>query len=146
MKMLYCRCLKANRLIVRSDATLSRRQTNFRFRQLRLLPLHRRLSSKMAAARTLTSLLPEPKYHNDSHQQTMALQQEPDGSPSDTRLVAKKTSGAPPYGHRSGWMPRTLDDFGDGGAFPEINIAQYPLEMGKKKSVSPPPSQTFKHS
>ena len=99
----------------------------------------------MAAARTLTSLLPAPKHRNDSHQQTMALQQEPDGSPSDTRLVAKKTSGAPPYGHRSGWMPRTLDDFGDGGAFPEINIAQYPLEMGKKKSVSPP-TQTFEHS
>ena len=91
----------------------------------------------MAAARTLPSLLPEPKHRNDSHQQTMARQQEPDGSPSDTRLVAKKTSGAPPYGHRSGWMPRTLDDFGDGGAFPEINIAQYPLEMGKTKSVSP---------
>lgn len=88
----------------------------------------------MAAARTLASLLPEPKYRNDRHQQTMAQQQGQDGSPSDTRLAAK-TSGAPPYGQRSGWIPRTLDDFGDGGAFPEISIAQYPLEMGKKTSV-----------
>lgn len=43
---------------------------------------------------------------------------------------------APPYGHRKGWVPRTQDDFGDGGAFPEIGIAQYPLAMGLKKSTS----------
>ena len=29
-----------------------------------------------------------------------------------------------------------LQDFGDGGAFPEIHIAQYPLGMGMKKSSS----------
>jgi SNW domain-containing protein 1 len=28
-----------------------------------------------------------------------------------------------------------LDDYGDGGSFPEISIAQYPLEVGRKKSV-----------
>ena len=33
----------------------------------------------------------------------------------------------PPYGHRKGWVPRNQDDFGDGGAFPEIPIAQFPL-------------------
>lgn len=27
-------------------------------------------------------------------------------------------------------------DFGDGGAFPEIHVAQYPLEMGRKKKTS----------
>lgn len=37
----------------------------------------------------------------------------------------------PPYGSRSGWIPRKPEDFGDGGAFPEIHIAQYPLGMGK---------------
>lgn len=26
-----------------------------------------------------------------------------------------------------------LQDFGDGGAFPEIHVAQFPLEMGRKK-------------
>ena len=30
----------------------------------------------------------------------------------------------------------TLQDFGDGGAFPEIHVAQYPLMMGSKKSSS----------
>ncbi|KAJ7384688.1 SNW domain-containing protein 1 [Desmophyllum pertusum] len=39
----------------------------------------------------------------------------------------------PPYGQRHGWIPRKLEDFGDGGAFPEIHVAQYPLDMGRKK-------------
>ena len=29
-----------------------------------------------------------------------------------------------------------LQDFGDGGAFPEIHMAQYPMNMGKKKGQS----------
>ncbi len=39
----------------------------------------------------------------------------------------------PAYGHRKGWIPRQLQDYGDGGAFPEIHVVQYPLNMGKKK-------------
>ena len=41
---------------------------------------------------------------------------------------------APPYGLRANgqWIPRTPADFGDGGAFPEIHAAQYPLGMGEK--------------
>lgn len=27
-----------------------------------------------------------------------------------------------------------MEDYGDGGAFPEIQVAQYPLNMGKKSS------------
>lgn len=38
----------------------------------------------------------------------------------------------PPYGQRNGWIPRTLTDYGGGGAFPEIHVAQYPLDMGRK--------------
>lgn len=41
-------------------------------------------------------------------------------------------SGPPPYGKRAGFVPRTASDFGDGGAFPEIHVAQYPLDMGKQ--------------
>ncbi|CAG8468967.1 11662_t:CDS:2 [Ambispora gerdemannii] len=33
-------------------------------------------------------------------------------------------------------LSRTADDFGDGGAFPEIHIAQYPLDMGRKKTAT----------
>ena len=43
---------------------------------------------------------------------------------------------APPYGHRKGWTPRKQEHFGDGGAYPEIHIAQYPLGMGLKKTTS----------
>jgi len=38
----------------------------------------------------------------------------------------------PPYGHRKGFIPRAERDFGDGGAFPEIPVAQFPLGMGRK--------------
>lgn len=39
----------------------------------------------------------------------------------------------PPYGRRQGFVPRKVEDFGDGGAFPEIHVAQYPMEMGRKE-------------
>eukprot|EP00897_Mesotaenium_endlicherianum_P000764 jgi/Mesen1/10689/ME000009S10478 len=39
----------------------------------------------------------------------------------------------PPYGKRGGFVPRKVEDFGDGGAFPEIHVAQYPLDMGRKE-------------
>ena len=41
-------------------------------------------------------------------------------------------STAPPQGKRKGWVPRSQADFGDGGAFPEVHVAQFPLEMGRK--------------
>ncbi|KAJ0959884.1 hypothetical protein J5N97_000352 [Dioscorea zingiberensis] len=43
-----------------------------------------------------------------------------------------KPNPVPPYGKRSGFVLRRLEDFGDGGAFPEIHVAQYPLGMGRK--------------
>uniref|UniRef100_A0A672ZD48 SNW domain-containing protein 1 n=1 Tax=Sphaeramia orbicularis TaxID=375764 RepID=A0A672ZD48_9TELE len=52
-----------------------------------------------------------------------------------TALVSSRRE-PPPYGHRKGWVPRCLEDFGDGGAFPEIHVAQFPLEMGRKKKTS----------
>ncbi|KAL6770561.1 hypothetical protein ACKKBF_B31765 [Auxenochlorella protothecoides x Auxenochlorella symbiontica] len=46
----------------------------------------------------------------------------------DSRRPVKEV---PPYGRRQGFVPRRVDDFGGGGAFPEIHVAQYPLEMGR---------------
>ncbi|XP_010540981.1 PREDICTED: SNW/SKI-interacting protein-like [Tarenaya hassleriana] len=40
----------------------------------------------------------------------------------------------PPYLKRQGFLPRKPEDFGDGGAFPEIHVAQYPLGMGRDRS------------
>lgn len=42
----------------------------------------------------------------------------------------------PSYGTRIGWRPTNVEDFGDGGAFPEIPLAQYPLDMGRKSTTS----------
>ncbi|KAF2303977.1 hypothetical protein GH714_025822 [Hevea brasiliensis] len=52
-----------------------------------------------------------------------------------TTVVAHKQ--VPPYLERKGFIPRRVEDFGDGGAFPEIHIAQYPLDMGRNKSAKP---------
>ncbi|RVW38368.1 SNW/SKI-interacting protein [Vitis vinifera] len=48
-----------------------------------------------------------------------------------------KPNPVPPYLKRAGFVPRKLEDFGDGGAFPEIHIAQYPLDMGRDKTAKP---------
>lgn len=55
--------------------------------------------------------------------------------PGISHAIVSKTC-IPPYGHRKHWFPRTDDDFGDGGAFPEIHIPQYPLGMGQQKNAS----------
>nr|XP_022907829.1 puff-specific protein Bx42 [Onthophagus taurus] len=79
---------------------------------------------------SLTSILPAP---------TQSIWDRDD----EKRANEKKTSAvviahhiAPPYGQRRGWIPRKLSDYGDGGAFPEIHVAQYPLEMGMKNKES----------
>ncbi|EJD53168.1 pre-mRNA-processing protein 45 [Auricularia subglabra TFB-10046 SS5] len=40
----------------------------------------------------------------------------------------------PPYGQRRSWRPSAPEDFGDGGAYPECHVAQYPIDMGRKKT------------
>ncbi|CCI41594.1 unnamed protein product [Albugo candida] len=48
---------------------------------------------------------------------------------------------------KSKFIPRSLQDFGNGGAYPEIHVAQFPLYMGKKKtSISTTQSSTLQHS
>lgn len=47
----------------------------------------------------------------------------------------------PPYGQRQGFVPRSIEDFGDGGAFPEIHVAQYdPLLFNLVKTTINMPS------
>ena len=48
-----------------------------------------------------------------------------------------KPNPVPPYLKRAGFVPRKVEDFGDGGAFPEIHVAQYPLGMGRDRSSKP---------
>ena len=47
--------------------------------------------------------------------------------------AAPAPSNIPKYGLRKGWKPKTAVDFNGGGAYPECHVAQYPLDMGRKK-------------
>ncbi|KAJ7578474.1 SKIP/SNW domain-containing protein [Mycena floridula] len=55
--------------------------------------------------------------------------------PAPSQQVIQRVT-IPPYGQRIGWKPSKPEDFGDGGSYPECHVAQYPLEMGKKKASS----------
>ncbi|OAQ98564.1 hypothetical protein LLEC1_04262 [Akanthomyces lecanii] len=89
-------------------------------------------------AASLQSSLPKPKYTGENEElASHAKQRGPRivgaGQIDETQVVLKR-SGPPPYGQRAGWRPRSQEDFGDGGAFPEVPVAQYPLDMGRKGS------------
>ncbi|KAG5977301.1 mRNA splicing protein [Claviceps digitariae] len=91
-------------------------------------------------AASLQASLPKPKYTGEEEEAPARAQQRGPrivgaGQIDETQIVLKR-SGPPPYGQRSGWRPRSQEDFGDGGAFPEIPIAQYPLDMGKKNATT----------
>ncbi|XP_018561309.1 puff-specific protein Bx42 [Anoplophora glabripennis] len=77
----------------------------------------------------LSTILPapiQPVWDRDDERRKKAA------SMKTTALVSTQSI-APPYGQRRGWVPRNVTDYGDGGAFPEIHVAQYPLDMGRKK-------------
>jgi SNW domain-containing protein 1 len=91
-------------------------------------------------AEGLFKSLPKPKYTGEDEEVPQHAQ--PRGPRivgadqiDQTQIVLRKT-GPPPYGNRAGWRPRAPEDFGDGGAFPEILVAQYPLDMGRKGTAS----------
>ncbi|GFO48300.1 puff-specific protein bx42 [Plakobranchus ocellatus] len=79
---------------------------------------------------SLSSILPAPVQRFDRDDEERAYRSQMQVLP----VTSNRT--APPYGHRKGWFPRTQEDFGDGGAYPEIPVAQYPLGMGKKQTTS----------
>ncbi|KAE8380780.1 SKIP/SNW domain-containing protein [Aspergillus bertholletiae] len=91
-------------------------------------------------AEGLFKSLPKPKYTGEDeeiphHAQPRGPRVVGADQIDETQIVLRKT-GPPPYGNRTGWRPRAPEDFGDGGAFPEILVAQYPLDMGRKGSSS----------
>ncbi|XP_015720661.1 SNW domain-containing protein 1 [Coturnix japonica] len=81
----------------------------------------------------LTSFLPAPTQLS---QDQLELEERARAQRSRQTALVSSRREPPPYGYRKGWIPRTLEDFGDGGAFPEIHVAQYPLDMGRKKKMS----------
>ncbi|OOF90227.1 hypothetical protein ASPCADRAFT_212147 [Aspergillus carbonarius ITEM 5010] len=91
-------------------------------------------------AEGLFKSLPKPKYTGEEeelpqHAQPRGPRVVGPGQLDETQIVLRRT-GPPPYQNRTGWRPRAPEDFGDGGAFPEILVAQYPLDMGRKGTSS----------
>lgn len=109
----------------------------------------------------LARALPKPKYSSE-HEEQRAQQRGPRIVGADqideTQIVLKvsyesttpylsitrgltaqpfpQRAGPPPYLNRAGWRPRAPEDFGDGGAFPEIPVAQYPWGKADGSSKS----------
>ncbi|KAI1108615.1 SKIP/SNW domain-containing protein [Nemania sp. NC0429] len=88
-------------------------------------------------AASLAAALPKPRYTGEDEEIITHAQRGPrivgPGQIDESQIVLRR-SGPPPYGQRAGWRPREEQDFQDGGAYPEIPVAQYPLAMGKKGS------------
>jgi SNW domain-containing protein 1 len=82
------------------------------------------------AMASISSVLPKPRYLESETTQNQSLVTT--HLKDEQQQLVKKTYQIPAYGQRKGWRPQGQEDFGDGGAFPEIHVAQYPLEMGKK--------------
>lgn len=80
-------------------------------------------------AATLSSILPAPKYTPSVEEEDSTY-----ASKQVSREEEQPSSSIPTYGNRKNWRPKQQQDFGNGGAYPECHIAQYPLEMGRKKS------------
>lgn len=85
---------------------------------------------------SLASALPKPKYTGEDEELPTHTQQTGprivDSRDIENNQLVVKRAGPPPYGQRASWRPRNAEDFGDGGAFPEVPVAQYPLDMGRK--------------
>ncbi|KAI5780868.1 putative transcriptional regulator Cwf13/SkiP [Geopyxis carbonaria] len=86
----------------------------------------------------LNKALPAPRYSNDDDVAPARANTGRILGAGDIKQnqIVLKQHGPPPYGQRASWRPRSQEDYGDGGAFPEIPIAQYPLDMGRKGGAS----------
>eukprot|EP01031_Cornospumella_fuschlensis_P034361 gene34361-41592_t len=88
----------------------------------------------MSVAAALAEILPAPKRQQEAAKQPKA---------SSGQSKSKVDRNIPSYPNRKGFMPSKPEDFGDGGAYPEIHIVQYPLNMGRpgQKSTAVIPVQ-----
>lgn len=82
---------------------------------------------------SLAGALPKPKSavatRTNPDSEHLLLQQQ-------QQVSQTKKCTAPRYGQRQGWRPKKQSDFGDGGAYPEIHLAQFPQGMGKTHNNS----------
>ncbi|KAF2194963.1 pre-mRNA-processing protein 45 [Zopfia rhizophila CBS 207.26] len=97
---------------------------------------------------SLSKALPKPKYTGEEAGEEEEIKQSRGArvvtaDQIDNSLVLK-SSKPPPYGQRLRWRPRSAEDFADGGAYPECNVAQYPLDMGRTGTASTSNALTLK--
>ena len=85
-------------------------------------------------------ILPAPKHTYQTISDREDISQIPVNRITTTRfskilviynIIFVNRKSIPPYPNRKGFVPVTLEDFSDGGAYPEIHVVQYPLNMGK---------------
>jgi SNW domain-containing protein 1 len=99
-------------------------------------------SSSTIHSHTLLSLLPKPKNVSKPSLEQQLKQQQQQKLEQQKKQEQQKQNQIPPYGQRySKWIPKNESDFGDGGAYPEIHVAQFPLGMGRKDKVATETSQ-----
>ncbi|KAL3899646.1 MAG: hypothetical protein SGCHY_001889 [Lobulomycetales sp.] len=78
---------------------------------------------------TIRAALPVPASAGG---QSKAATSKWEDSDSDSDAAAPSAPAPPVYGRRIGWAPKSIQDYGKGGAYPElINIKQYPLDMAR---------------
>ena len=75
-------------------------------------------------------MLPAPKHRYNRPQEPTEAEIDAESS-SSTAVPSSTGKVIPSYLQRTNYLPLGLEDFGDGGAFPEIHVVQYPLNMGK---------------
>ena len=84
----------------------------------------------------LTRLLPRVSRSYEKTEGTTATTSNPNGTSSLNSKIPTSSlnSKIPVYGShaRKFYRPKQVQDYGDGGSFPEIHIPQYPLNMGRK--------------
>mmetsp|Transcript_100348 Transcript_100348/g.197020 ORF Transcript_100348/g.197020 Transcript_100348/m.197020 type:complete len:641 (+) Transcript_100348:23-1945(+) len=74
----------------------------------------------------LSGLLPAPKHRYETHQEE--VEKDTPAAPAASSSSKKQI---PSYPNRQGFVPLEVSDFGDGGAYPELHMVQYPLNMGR---------------
>jgi SNW domain-containing protein 1 len=82
-------------------------------------------SSQKISKMSLSKTLPKPKS-------VLISKWISDEEDSEQDQVQVKQSLVPAYPNRKNWIPESQKDFNSGGAYPEIHVLQYPLEMGRK--------------
>ena len=89
---------------------------------------------------SLNELIPPPTATTTTyydHSNDPWFRQRFSSSEAERSAAVVKPNPVPQYLKRQGFVPRKVEDFGEGGAFPEIHIAQYPLGMGRDKVAKP---------